>query len=103
MIFVWSLFNLNSYKEIKKKLHQKFFFYFYALNGLTTHFDWLTKFECKKFFLKRDKGKKKSSLLCKQTLIFIIVYKYREIRNDSFLDKTNLGKQDTQNECFNEY
>lgn len=46
---------------------------------------------------------KKSSLLSKQTLIFIIVYKYREIRNDSFLDKTNLGKQDTQNECFNEY
>lgn len=47
---------------------------------------------------------KKSSLLSKQTLIFIIAYKYREIWNDSFfLDKTNLGKQDTQNECFNEY
>lgn len=58
MIFVWSLFNLNSYKEIKK-ITSKVFFYFYALNGLTTHFDWLTKFECKKFFLKRDMGKKK--------------------------------------------
>lgn len=36
-------------------------------------------------------------------MIFIIVYKYREIWNDSFLDKMNLGKQDTQIECFNEY
>lgn len=58
MIFVWLLFNLNSYKEIKKN-YIKSFFYFYVLNGLIIYFDWLIKFECKKFFLKRDMGKKK--------------------------------------------
>lgn len=96
------LINIGYQEEIEHNFTSKVFFYFYALNGLTTHFEWLIKFECKKLFLKKDRDKKKSSLSCKQTLIFIIVYKYREIWNDSFLDKMNLGKLDILIESFNE-